>query len=116
MSGNKRRLFILESDGVPDYIDGDDFDDFLESVIDEGFGGEDTLYGLTGIEVENSRFGVDEDGNYWMWLPIHIESKNKEGSVMAIKARLFILERYADACCAGLYPDSIILTSGFVIA
>lgn len=100
VSGNKRRLFILESDGVPDYIDGDDFDDFLESVIDEGFGGEDALYGLTGIEVENSRFGVDEDGNYWMWLPIHLNQKNKEGSVMGKKRvvrqeRDIAKERYA---------------------
>ena len=100
VSGNKRRLFILESDGVPDYIDGDDFDDFLGSVIDEGFGGEDALYGLMGIEVENSRFGVDEDGNYWVWLPIHLNQKNKEGSVMAKKRvvrqeRDIAKERYA---------------------
>ena len=80
VSGNKRRLFILKSDGVPDYIDGDDFDDFLESVIDEGFGCEDALYGLTGIAVENSRFGVDEDGNYWMWLPIHLGAINGANS------------------------------------
>ena len=60
------KIFYLAPQGIPDHVDSDDVNGFVERVIDE-FGGRDKLYRLTGIK-HGDCHGVDWYGNYWILL------------------------------------------------
>ena len=53
--------------GIPEDVPCEDVYGFVERVVD-GFGGRDKMHRLTGAKGEC--YGVDEHGNYWIFLPM----------------------------------------------
>ena len=66
------KIFYLAPQGIPDHVDRDDVNSFVERVIGE-FGGRE-LYRLMGAKGEY--YGVDWYGNYWIVMPMEKGATN----------------------------------------
>lgn len=67
------KMYYMAPQGIPEHVDRDNFNGFLERVIDE-FGGRESLYRLTGEEGE--LYGIDWYGKYWILLPMENGATN----------------------------------------
>ena len=71
------KMYYMAPQGIPEHVDRDNFNGFVERIIDE-FGGRESLYRLTGAKGEH--YGVDWYGKYWIVLPMEKGATNGASS------------------------------------